>query len=84
MLFMKKTYEKWDKLWQKAVASNSSFSGEFRINASDGEYYWHIVRALPLVDPIVGQVDGLLKITIENATSTESCSSRSSDSNRFW
>lgn len=72
---------KWDKLWHKAVASNSSFSGEFRICASDGEYYWHIVRALPLVDPIAGQVDGLLEITIENATSAESCSSRSGDSN---
>ncbi|MDP3507584.1 MAG: PAS domain-containing protein [Candidatus Melainabacteria bacterium] len=71
---------KWDKLWHKAVASNSSFSGEFRISASDGEYYWHIVRALPLVNPIDGQVDGLIEITIENATSSESCTSKSGDS----
>ncbi|CAN5299497.1 hypothetical protein BH11CYA1_BH11CYA1_22400 [soil metagenome] len=59
--------EKWDSLWKQAVASNSPFSGEFRISANDGEYYWHIVRALPLVNPLAGQVDGLLKITIENA-----------------
>jgi len=63
--------EKWDKLWRKAVSTNSSFSGEFRFNASDGESYWHIVRALPLVNPIAGQVDGLLKITIENAVARD-------------
>lgn len=76
--------EKWDKLWHKAVASNSSFSGEFRINASDGESYWHIVRALPLVNPLVGQVDGLLKITIENAVTSEAFDDQASVGSGLW
>ncbi len=58
---------KWDKTWQEAAESGNSFSGEFRLLAADGEYYWHIVRALPLVKPLPGQVEGLLKITVENA-----------------
>jgi PAS domain S-box-containing protein len=60
--------EKWDKRWQDAAKKNSSFSGEFRICAADGEYYWHIVRALPLDKPIEGQIEGLLEITVENQT----------------
>jgi PAS domain-containing protein len=76
--------EKWDKLWHSAVASNSSFSGEFRINASDGEYYWHIVRALPLVNPLAGQVDGLLKITIENAVTSEALYDEASVGSGLW
>lgn len=62
--------EKWDKRWQEAVKKNAAFSGEFRICAADGEYYWHIVRALPLDKPIDGQVEGLLEITVENQTDT--------------
>ena len=71
--------QKWDKLWHKAVANNSSFSGEFRISSSDGEYYWHIVRALPLVNPIAGQVDGLIEITIENALRNKSSNTNSGE-----
>ncbi len=59
--------DRWDQKWREAVENGNSFSGEFRLLAADGEYYWHIVRALPLVKPLPGQVKGLLKITVENA-----------------
>jgi PAS domain S-box-containing protein len=35
-------------LWQEALASGKPFSTEYRIRRYDGEYRWHITRAVPI------------------------------------
>jgi PAS domain S-box-containing protein len=35
-------------LWASSVASGTDYETEFRIRRADGEYRWHLVRALPI------------------------------------
>ena len=34
--------------WTRCIASGSPYEAEFRLRRQDGEYRWHLVRALPL------------------------------------
>ncbi|KAA0971218.1 PAS domain S-box protein [Aureimonas fodinaquatilis] len=36
--------------WQAALSSGALYETEFRIRRADGEYRWHLVRALPIKD----------------------------------
>ncbi|MEO5722237.1 MAG: PAS domain S-box protein, partial [Chthoniobacterales bacterium] len=36
--------------WQNAVATNQPFNIEHRFRRADGEYHWHLSRALPMRD----------------------------------
>ncbi len=36
------------QLWQRSVESGDPYETEFRLQRSDGEYRWHLSRALPL------------------------------------
>jgi PAS domain S-box-containing protein len=36
--------------WSQALATGSSYEIEFRIRRADGDYRWHLVRALPIHD----------------------------------
>ncbi len=35
-------------LWRASIASGADYETEFRIRRADGEYRWHLVRALPI------------------------------------
>ena len=48
--------------WQKAIADHQPLYGEVRVRASTGEYYWHIFKAIPITDPLPGQMEGLLTL----------------------
>ncbi len=37
-------------LWAASIASGTDYETEFRIRRADGEYRWHLVRALPIRD----------------------------------
>jgi PAS domain S-box-containing protein len=36
--------------WVRALSSGKEYLTEFRLKFADGEYYWHLARALPLVE----------------------------------
>ncbi|SDF44196.1 PAS domain S-box-containing protein [Mucilaginibacter pineti] len=36
--------------WVRALGSGKEYLTEFRLKFADGEYYWHLARALPLVE----------------------------------
>ncbi|TPG42600.1 PAS domain S-box protein [Sphingomonas koreensis] len=36
--------------WSASLSSGETYETEFRIRRSDGEYRWHIVRAVPILD----------------------------------
>jgi PAS domain S-box-containing protein len=48
--------------WQAAIANHTPLVGEVRVLGASGEYYWHIFRAIPIVDPLPGQLEGLLQL----------------------
>jgi PAS domain S-box-containing protein len=35
--------------WTRALQNNSEYLTEFRLQFADGNYYWHLARALPLI-----------------------------------
>jgi PAS domain S-box-containing protein len=37
--------------WTRAVASGTPFEAEYRLRASDGNYRWHLIRAIPTRGP---------------------------------
>ena len=40
-----------EEMWRRSFASNEAFEATYRIRrARDGEYRWHLTRAMPLVD----------------------------------
>ncbi|HYG99758.1 MAG TPA: PAS domain S-box protein [Terriglobales bacterium] len=39
------------ELWKKVVAERSVYEAEYRVRRYDGEYRWHLGRAVPIVDP---------------------------------
>jgi len=36
--------------WRKAVAANGKYEAEYRLRRRDGEYRWHVARAVPVQD----------------------------------
>src|SRR5690606_18758285 len=51
------------KVWRHSVDTGEPFQFEHRIRRSDGEYRWHMSRALPMRDP-----DGRLVMWIGSST----------------
>ncbi|MCH5718523.1 sensor histidine kinase [Niabella hibiscisoli] len=36
--------------WQRCLHSKQQFLAEFRLKFSDGNYYWHLARAVPMIE----------------------------------
>jgi PAS domain S-box-containing protein len=56
-------WERASETWRGAVAAQVTHQTEFRIRRSDGEYRWHLSRAIPVFDG-----DGLCKSWIGTCT----------------
>lgn len=83
--------------WQECVASGSTYEIEFRVRRHDGEYRWHLVRALPISDDenkvyswigtntdIEEQKTSALQLVQLNATLAEQVSARTAERDRMW
>jgi PAS domain S-box-containing protein len=42
--------------WETARESGADYEAEYRVRRYDGEYRWHLVRAVPIADPKSNQV----------------------------
>ncbi|HEX8608685.1 MAG TPA: PAS domain-containing sensor histidine kinase, partial [Pedobacter sp.] len=51
--------------WQTALRSGDEYQVEFRLKFKDGEYYWHLARALPLIE------DGKIELWLGTNTNIE-------------
>lgn len=51
--------------WEKALTTGGSYEGEFRIRMHDGEYRWHLGRALPLIE------EGQIKLWVGTNTNID-------------
>jgi PAS domain S-box-containing protein len=47
------------KVWKTSLDSGNEYQVEFRLKFKDGEYHWHLARALPLIE------DGDIKLGLE-------------------
>ena len=41
-----------ERIWRNASRMGTSYTGEYRIRRSDGEYRWHVSRGLPVRDAV--------------------------------
>lgn len=41
-------YPLMEKTWKRAIESGEKYEAEFRLRRADGEYRWHLARAVPL------------------------------------
>lgn len=71
--------EKFSAGFKKAGERGGGFEGEFRLQASDGDYYWHTFRILPLQ-----YINGLLNLAIPNSLDEEAFKAYSSEHSRLW
>ncbi|MDB5664864.1 PAS domain S-box protein [Cypionkella sp.] len=69
--------------WQQAVTLSEPYETEFRVRRHDGEYRWHLVRALPICD-----TDGTLMRWIGTNTDIHdqklAKAEAAKDRNRLW
>jgi PAS domain S-box-containing protein len=69
--------------WEAALTVGAAYETEFRILRADGEYRWHLTRAMPMVDPDgtiirwVGTSTDIHERKLAEAESTR-------DRNRMW
>ena len=56
--------ERTAQTWQAAVASGSAYENELRFRRADGQYRWHLARALPLKDS-TGKIVMWLAISVD-------------------
>jgi PAS domain S-box-containing protein len=56
--------ERTAQTWQAAVASGSAYENELRFRRADGQYRWHLARALPLKDS-AGKIVKWLAISVD-------------------
>ena len=69
--------------WSAAVASGETFETEFRIRRADGDYRWHLVRAVPIRDDtshIIRWLGTNTDIHEQKLSQAESAADR----NRLW
>ncbi|MGK5025963.1 PAS domain S-box protein [Janthinobacterium sp. RB2R34] len=84
-------------LWRAAVDSGQTFETEYRVRRHDGQYRWHLIRALPIRDEdgmviswigtntdIEEQKRTTLKLEHLNATLAEQVSMRTAERDRMW
>lgn len=50
-------WESMMELWQESLRNYDSFEAEYRIRRHDGEYRWHLARAMPFFDESGGPVN---------------------------
>ncbi|MFZ6654095.1 PAS domain S-box protein [Undibacterium sp. TJN19] len=83
--------------WTAAVTSGEIYQTEFRIRQHDGNYHWHLVRALPIRDEkgeilrwigtntdIHDQKSASQVLTHENLSLTQQISQRTEERDRMW
>lgn len=63
-----------DSAFLQSVRKDSPLVGEFRIRSKDGDEYWHIVRVMPVKNPLPGQLQGLLELTVVNGAAADNWS----------
>ncbi len=44
------------ELWQRAIDTRGVYEAEYRLRRYDGEYRWHLARAVPIVDAADGKM----------------------------
>ncbi len=73
---------KYEEQWANALQNHLPLIGEVRVRAADGEDYWHIFRAIPLTDPLPGQLEGLVQLA--QAVCPKAVESCDIKTNKFW
>ena len=83
--------------WRDSVDSGHTYEAEYRILRRDGQYRWHLIRALPILDE-AGEVSSWIgtntdiedqklntfKLEYLNATLAEQVSMRTAERDRMW
>ena len=83
--------------WRASIDSGKVFEAEYRIRRRDGQYRWHLIRALPIRDEngaisswigtstdIEDQKLASIKLEHLNATLAEQVSERTRERDRMW
>jgi PAS domain S-box-containing protein len=68
--------------WQDALRDHQPLIGEVRVRASGGEYLWHVFRAIPLTNPLPGQLEGLVQLA--QAICPQAAQDCDFNKDKFW